>query len=134
MVEKGTAEMVDTFEAQIYVLKKSEGGRSKPLTNKYIQQAFSGIWSMNACVLLDKSTPLIMPGDTQTVKIWLRKPMVMKQGQRFAMREQQFTALTGKVTKFLPSHDEMLSGFNYTPLSAKSNMTEAAQKGKKKGR
>lgn len=114
------------------MLKKSEGGRSKPITNKYIQQIFSSVWSIDGCVLLDESVPMIMPGDTQMVKIWLRRPMVLKQGQRFTMRENQITALTGKLTKVLPLNNELLSGFNYLPASHKTSLTEAQQKGKSK--
>jgi len=79
-------------------------------------------------MLDESSSPLIMPGDAAEVKMWLRRPMVLKQGQRFSLRENQFTALTGVVTEFLPSHDEELAGFTYMPRTTLSNMTEAQQK------
>ena len=123
---------MDTFEAQVYVLKKSEGGRSHPITNKYIQLLFASVWSMDGCVLLDDSIPMIMPGETQNVRIWLRQPMVLRQGQRFTMRENKLTTLTGKLTKILPSHDEKLSGFNYRPPDRRGSLTIAQQKGKSK--
>lgn len=124
VAEKGTISQHDTFEAQVYVLKKSEGGRSKPIINRYIQQVFSSVWTINGCVLLDDQ-PLVMPGDTSTVKLWLRKPMVLHQGQRFSMRENQFTSLTGRITKILEPHKEELLGFNVRPKSLTSNLTEA---------
>lgn len=132
IAEKDTVKQLDTFEAQIYVLKKSEGGRSKPITNKYIQQTFAGIWTMNGCVLLDDNQKILMPGDTATVKMWLRKPMVIKQGQRFSMREFRYTALTGVVTAPLESIDERLSGFNYTPIDRHGLLTEKQQKKRSK--
>lgn len=133
IAEKDSVQQYDTFEAQIYVLKKNEGGRTKPITNKYIQQTFCGIWTINGCVLLDEGqNQLIMPGDTSSLKIWLRKPMVLKQGDRFSMREQRFTSLTGVVTACLPSVDQLLSGFNYTPPVRSGSKTEAKQKQSKK--
>lgn len=126
LAEKGTISQHDTFEAQVYVLKKAEGGRSKPIINKYMQQVFSNIWNMNGCVLLDEQRqPLVMPGDTSTVTMWLRRPMVIRQGQKFSMRENQFTSLTGRVTKILEPHDEQLIGFNAVPRATTSSLTEA---------
>lgn len=122
---KDTVSQHDMFEAQVYVLKKGEGGRSKPITDRYIQPVFSSIWNMNGFVLLEKETPMIMPGDTSTVKLWLRKPMVLKKAQRFSMRENQFTSLTGVVTKLLHSEGAELEGFNIVPRSTTSNLTEA---------
>lgn len=127
--ERGQLQQCDTFDAQVYVLTKGEGGRSKPITHKYIQQTFGGVWTIDGCVLLhdEKASPLIMPGDTSNVKLWLRKPMVLQKGQRFSMRENKFTALTGIVTATLPPHEEQLGGFNYMPATIAGRLTEAQQ-------
>ena len=135
MAEKGTVSQHDMFEAQVYVLKKGEGGRSKPITDRYIQPVFSSIWSMNGFILLENAdTPMIMPGDTSTVKVWLRRPMVLKKGQRFSMRENQFTSLTGVVTELLDSDGAELEGFNVVPKSTTSSLTEAQITKMKQGR
>ncbi|XP_050401713.1 elongation factor Tu [Patella vulgata] len=102
----------DTFEAHIYVLTKAEGGRTKPLLHKYIQQMFNKTWNISCCILLPEDKPMIMPGDTATVTILLRKPMILVEGQRFTVRENDITALTGVIIKTLPSLDLKLKGFN----------------------
>ncbi|XP_067931425.1 elongation factor Tu-like [Watersipora subatra] len=128
LAEKDTVTQGDTFEAQIYVLKSSEGGRHQAITNKYMHQTFCGFWSLNSCLLLDDSQKMIMPGDTSTVKLFLRKPMVAKQGQRFSMREQKRTTVTGVITGQLESVGEKFQGFNYTPVNRTSYLTEKQQK------
>ncbi len=102
----------DNFEAQIYVRMKSEGGRSKPIMNNYINQLFSDTWDIACLVSVAEDTLMVMPGDTGAVNILLRKPMIMKEGTRFIIRENQFTSITGIVTKCLPMSTRKISGFN----------------------
>lgn len=107
-------QQLDAFEAQIYVLTPAEGGRNKPVTQKYIQQLYSATWNIASCVYLPDSLPMIMPGDTLRTKIILRKPMVFMTGQRFTIRENQITAITGIILKPLESEkNENIPGFNY---------------------
>lgn len=54
-----------------------------------------------------------MPGDTASVQVILRKPMVVKEGQRFTIRENNITAVTGLMTKMLPPTELKLPGFNF---------------------
>ncbi|KAK7115942.1 elongation factor Tu-like [Littorina saxatilis] len=111
--EPGSMKQFETFEAQIYVLTKAEGGRSKPLMDQYIQMMYSNTWNISACVKLPENVDMVMPGDTATVQILLRKPMVIKEGHRFTIRENSITTATGLMTKMLPPSDLKLPGFNY---------------------
>lgn len=74
---------------------------------------YSNTWNISACLKLPESVSMVMPGDTATVQILLRKPMVIKEGQRFTIRENHLTTVTGLMTKMLPSSDLKLPGFNY---------------------
>ena len=103
----------DSFEVQLYVLLKSEGGRSKPLTNNYIQMMYSNTWNISCCVKIPDDKTMIMPGDASSASIVLRKPMVIREGQRFTIRENHITTVTGVVTKALPNTEEKIVGFNY---------------------
>ncbi|GAB1598872.1 uncharacterized protein LOC115211813 [Argonauta hians] len=114
LAQPNTFKQYDVLEAQIYVLTSAEGGRSKPISHKYIQQLYSATWNISCCVYLPEDTPLIMPGDTIKTKILLRKPMVFIEGQRFTIRENRITAITGIVLRPLTSgNEEKIPGFNY---------------------
>ncbi|XP_017783779.1 PREDICTED: elongation factor Tu [Nicrophorus vespilloides] len=90
------------FKASIYFLTKSEGGRSKPVTTKYIQQLFSKTWNVSCRIDLDDNVNMIMPGDHCTVDITLIWKMVMTSGQAFTIRENNITVATGIITETLP--------------------------------
>ena len=104
----------DQFKAKIYVRSKAEGGRHKPITNQYVAQMFLDTWDLAACILLDKTQPMIMPGDASDVIILLRKPMVIREGSKFMIRENQHLCITGVITETLPLTELKLSGFNFT--------------------
>ncbi|KAK7492538.1 hypothetical protein BaRGS_00016204 [Batillaria attramentaria] len=109
----GSLQQYDTFEAQIYVLTKAEGGRTKPVLDQYIQVMYSNTWNISACIKLPEGINMVMPGDTASVQVVLRKPMVVKEGHRFTIRERNLTTVTGLITKMLPSSDLKLPGFNF---------------------
>ena len=114
--EPGIFQQYDVFEAQIYMLTPAEGGRNKPLNQKYIQQLYSATWNIASCVYLPDDMQMLMPGDTIRTKILLRKPMVFMAGQRFTIRENQITAITGMILQPLlldPEKREKIPGFNY---------------------
>ncbi|XP_029636379.1 elongation factor Tu [Octopus sinensis] len=114
LAQPNTFKQYDMFEAQIYVLTPAEGGRNKPISHKYIQLLYSATWNISCCVYLPDNTPLIMPGDTLKTKILLRKPMVFLSGQRFTIRENQISAITGIILRPLTSENiEKIAGFNY---------------------
>lgn len=113
LVKPNSATQHSYFSAKIYVLKREEGGRSKPLRDKYQQQLFCSLWSMGSIIYLPEDLPMIMPGDTADVKILLRQPMILKVGQQFTIRENQISAITGIVTEILPPLDVEIKGFTF---------------------
>ncbi|KAK3588314.1 hypothetical protein CHS0354_000317 [Potamilus streckersoni] len=108
----------DSFEAQVYILSKAEGGRSKPIIDGYIQMMYSNTWSMGCCVKLFADTKMLMPGDTAKINLLLRMPMVLEEGMKFTIRENQITTITGIITKPLPSLKLEIMGFNAIPKKA----------------
>jgi len=103
LCELGSEVPCNRFEAKIYFLAKNEGGRSKPVTSKYIQQMFSRTWNIACRIDLIPPQEMIMPGEHSTVELTLLKQMVMTMGQQFTVRENNTTIATGIVTKVLPN-------------------------------
>lgn len=99
----GSESMTNSFDVSMYLLTRSEGGRSKPITSKYIQQMFSRTWNIPA--RLDfPNNGMLMPGDhCSNLRLTLFNKMVMSVGQPFTIREQGITVATGVVTKQLKS-------------------------------
>lgn len=100
---KGSQSLSNHYDANIYLLSRSEGGRKLPLSSKYIQQLFSNTWNIPARIDIQNNS-MIMPGDHGSVRITLFKKMVMKDGQPFTIREQGMTVATGIITK---KHDSV---------------------------
>ena len=116
IAKPGSVSQYDAFEALIYIRTKSEGGRTKPITTNSINMMYVDTWSIACCLLLDQA--MVMPGDTTTATILLRKPMVLREGQPFFVRENQLTCITGMVTKLLPPTQLKVNGFNHRNLTA----------------
>ncbi|KAF4532013.1 hypothetical protein B566_EDAN014735 [Ephemera danica] len=91
------------FDAKIYFLSRSEGGRSRPVMTKYIQMLYSQTWSCTCRLDLMPQNDMIMPGDHAPIRLTLLRKMVMNEGQPFTIRENNVTVATGIVTKQLPS-------------------------------
>ncbi|XP_055603284.1 elongation factor Tu [Uranotaenia lowii] len=96
----GSERVSNHFESTIYLLAKNEGGRSKPLTSKYIQQLFSKTWNVPCRVDL-VGQEMLMPGDHGSIRLTLLRQMVMSSGQSFTIRENGMTVATGLITKVL---------------------------------
>ncbi|KAJ9576015.1 hypothetical protein L9F63_007115 [Diploptera punctata] len=88
------------FEAKVYFLSRAEGGRSKPIASKYIQQIFSKTWNIPCRIDLVNSE-MIMPGEHGAVYLTLLRKMVMTDGQPFTIRENNKTVATGIIVKML---------------------------------
>ncbi|XP_063696746.1 elongation factor Tu, mitochondrial-like [Culicoides brevitarsis] len=105
LVATGSERISNHFQASMYLLTKGEGGRSKPLTSKYIQQMFSRTWNIPCRVdLFDENgqeANMMMPGDHGPVRLTTFRKMVMNNGQTFTIREQGMTVATGMITKVL---------------------------------
>lgn len=93
------------FDGSLYLLSKSEGGRIKPITSKYIQQLFSRTWNIPCRLDFPKTgkDTMLMPGDHGPVRLTLFRKMVMTDGQPFTIRENGKTVASGIITKRLPS-------------------------------
>lgn len=99
----GSEKLSNHYDASMYLLTPGEGGRTKPLTSKYIQQLFSRTWSIPARLDLPNNS-MIIPGDhASNVRITLFRKMVMSNGQPFTIRENGATVATGIITSQLKS-------------------------------
>ncbi|PIP73169.1 MAG: elongation factor Tu, partial [Candidatus Lloydbacteria bacterium CG22_combo_CG10-13_8_21_14_all_47_15] len=89
------------FEAEVYVLKKEEGGRHTPFFKGYKPQFYIRTTDVTGEVTLPEGTEMVMPGDTMSVKIKLIVPVALEDQQRFAIREGGKTVGAGVVTKVI---------------------------------
>ena len=86
------------FEAEVYILKKDEGGRHTPFTKGYKPQFYFRTTDVTGEVELPADKEMVMPGDTITFKVKLLAPIAMEQGLNFAIREGGKTVGAGVVT------------------------------------
>lgn len=95
-----------TFEAELYVLKADEGGRSKPFFSGYRPQAFIRTADCAVDITLPENVEMAMPGDNLTLGMKLFYPLPVLVGQRFALREGGRTVAAGVITKLLEDSAE----------------------------
>ncbi len=89
------------FKAELYVLKKEEGGRHTPFFNGYRPQFYVRTTDVTGDVTLPEGTEMVMPGDNVTVSVELITPIAVEVGLRFAVREGSKTVGAGVVTEVL---------------------------------
>ena len=89
------------FEAEVYILKKEEGGRHTPFHNKYRPQFYIRTTDVTGEIFLPSGTEMVMPGDNLTITVELISPVAMSEGLRFAIREGGRTVGAGQITKLL---------------------------------
>ena len=89
------------FMAQVYVLKKEEGGRHTPFFNGYRPQFYFRTTDVTGTIELPAGTEMVMPGDNIEMKVNLITDVAMEEGMRFAIREGGKTVGSGVVTKIL---------------------------------
>ncbi|NLO31840.1 MAG: elongation factor Tu, partial [Candidatus Hydrogenedentes bacterium] len=89
------------FEAEVYVLKKEEGGRHTPFFTGYRPQFYFRTTDVTGSLNLPEGVEMIMPGDNVTITAELITPIAMDEELRFAIREGGRTVGAGVVTKFL---------------------------------
>jgi elongation factor Tu len=89
------------FNAEVYVLKKEEGGRHTPFFNGYRPQFYFRTTDVTGEVKLPQGVEMVMPGDNVNMEIELITPIAMEEGLRFAIREGGRTVGAGVVTKIL---------------------------------
>jgi elongation factor Tu len=86
------------FKAEVYVLKKEEGGRHTPFHNKYRPQFYIRTLDVTGEIHLPEGREMVMPGDNVSVEVELIYPVAMSPGLRFAIREGGRTVGAGQVT------------------------------------
>ena len=98
---KGSVTPHSEFEAEVYVLKKEEGGRHTPFFSGYKPQFYIRTTDVTGEVTLADGTEMVMPGDTVTFKVKLTAPVALEEQTRFAVREGGRTVGAGVVTKIV---------------------------------
>ncbi|KAF5270862.1 hypothetical protein FQA39_LY08307 [Lamprigera yunnana] len=106
----GSQILSNHFQASIYFLSRSEGGRSRPIKSMYIQRLFSKTWNVSCRIDLEKDVEMLMPGEHGQVYVTLFWKMVMQNGQTFTIRENNVTVATGIITNALPQRNVL--GYN----------------------
>ncbi|MCS6983263.1 MAG: elongation factor Tu [Candidatus Absconditabacterales bacterium] len=101
LAKKGTAKAFKKFEAEVYVLKKEEGGRHTPFMSGYRPQFFVRTTDVTGSIHLAEGVEMIMPGDNAKVTVELIYPIAMSEGLRFAIREGGRTVGAGVISKII---------------------------------
>ncbi len=101
LAKPGTITPHTKFKAEVYVLKKEEGGRHTPFSNKYRPQFYIRTLDVTGEITLPEGTEMVMPGDNVTITVELIYPVAINKGLRFAIREGGRTVGAGQVTEIL---------------------------------
>jgi len=89
------------FKAEVYILKKEEGGRHTPFHNKYRPQFYIRTLDVTGEITLPEGTDMVMPGDNLTITVELIYPVACSVGLRFAIREGGRTVGAGQITEII---------------------------------
>ena len=89
------------FKAEVYVLKKEEGGRHTPFFSGYRPQIYVTTTDVTGSIELPEGVEMVMPGDSANLKVSLLKPVALEKGQHFAIREGGLTVGAGVVTDII---------------------------------
>jgi elongation factor Tu len=89
------------FMAEVYVLKKEEGGRHTPFFNGYRPQFYIRTMDITGSIQLPSGVEMVMPGDNVNMQVELISPVALETGSRFAIREGGRTVGAGVITKIL---------------------------------
>ena len=89
------------FKAQVYILKKEEGGRHTPFHNKYRPQFYFRTTDVTGEIMLPPGVEMVMPGDNLTIEVHLINEIAMNKNLRFAIREGGRTVGAGQVIEIL---------------------------------
>ena len=101
LAKPGTIHPHQKFQAEIYVLKKDEGGRHTPFHNHYRPQFFIRTLDITGEITLPEGVEMVMPGDNVTITVELIYAVAINEGLQFAIREGGRTVGAGQVTKIL---------------------------------
>ncbi len=101
IVKPGSVKPHAKFKAEVYVLKKEEGGRHTPFHNNYRPQFYVRTTDVTGTINLPEGVEMVMPGDNLTITVDLLSPIALSIGLRFAIREGGRTVGAGQVTEIL---------------------------------
>ena len=99
IIKPGSVKPHATFKAEVYILKKEEGGRHTPFHNNYRPQFYVRTTDVTGVITLPEGVEMVMPGDNLTINVVLLSPIAMNVGLRFAIREGGRTVGAGQVTE-----------------------------------
>ena len=101
IVKPGSVTPHAKFKAEVYILKKEEGGRHTPFHNNYRPQFYVRTTDVTGTITLPEGVEMVMPGDNLTINVELLQPIAMNVGLRFAIREGGRTVGAGQVTEII---------------------------------
>jgi elongation factor Tu len=101
LAHPGSIKPHTTFEGEVYVLRKDEGGRHTPFFTGYRPQFYVGTLDVTGMVELPQGVEMVMPGDYVNLNVKLIVPVALEAGSRFAIREGGRTVGSGVITKVL---------------------------------
>ena len=101
IVKPGSVTPHAKFKAEVYILKKEEGGRHTPFHNNYRPQFYVRTTDVTGNIMLPDGVEMVMPGDNLTITVELIQPIALNLGLRFAVREGGRTVGAGQVTEIL---------------------------------
>ncbi|XBT18290.1 MAG: elongation factor Tu [Candidatus Shikimatogenerans sp. Tduv] len=96
-----TIKSYNKFEAEVYFLKKEEGGRHTPFCNKYKPQFYIRTIDITGTIYLPDNIEMVMPGDNLLIKVILEKYIPINKSLKFAIRESNKTVGAGKIIKII---------------------------------
>ena len=101
LAKPGSVKPHKKFKAEVYILKKEEGGRHTPFHNHYRPQFYIRTLDVTGEIKLPEGTEMVMPGDNVTITVELLTPVACSLGLRFAIREGGRTVGAGQITEIL---------------------------------
>ena len=101
IIKPGSVKPHAKFKAEVYILKKEEGGRHTPFHNNYRPQFYVRTTDVTGVITLPEGVEMVMPGDNLTINVALLSPIAMNVGLRFAIREGGRTVGAGQVTEIV---------------------------------
>ena len=101
LAKPGSVKPHDKFKAEVYILKKEEGGRHTPFHNRYRPQFYIRTLDVTGEITLPEGREMVMPGDNLTITVELITPVACNVGLRFAIREGGRTVGSGQITEIL---------------------------------
>ncbi|MBE2182993.1 MAG: elongation factor Tu [Anaerolineae bacterium] len=101
LAKPGSIKPQKKFRAQVYILKKDEGGRHKAFFNGYRPQFYIRTMDVTGTVQLPEGVEMVMPGDDVNLEVELITPVALEKGSKFAIREGGLTVGAGSITEIL---------------------------------